>query len=218
MQGFAELYQLWQVGLPQLVDGAHMAEGLMRRLRVNSNDRWAKERLEERLVKPGAVDAALARGALSPDDVRMAANQVTLLTQFSSLPQTMPLWASTPAGKVFFQYKQFPYQQTWLLHRSVTREFHRGHFGRGLRNLLILVALFPLAGEAVKDFRSWLKGRNRREKGLPRYLDDVGQSGATGIFMDVVDSAEWGRLGGFPVGPTGSDVLETGYMLCGRSG
>ena len=198
--------------------GAYMAERLMRRLRVNPRDKWARERLEEWLIKPGAVDAAIARGGLSPEDIHMAANQVTLLTQFSSLPQTMPLWGSTPEGKVFFQYKQFPYQQTRLLHRNVTREFQRGHFGRGLRNLLILAALFPIVGEGVKEFRTWLKGRERREKGLARYLDDVGQSGAMGIFMDVAESASWGRLWGFFAGPTGTDVIEGLGVPFGVSG
>jgi len=99
-------------------------------------------------------------------------------------------------------------------------EFYKGHFGRGLRNFLILGALFPIAGEIIKDIRNFFTGRKRKEKlvSLDRYFDNVAQAGSTGIFADVAESAQYGRLEGVPLGPTGSDVLEGGYMVFGRSG
>jgi len=197
--------------------GAYYAERMMRRLRRNPGDKFARDELQDMSID---AEAALKRGGLDPDDVLMAANTISEQTQFSSDPALLPLWASHPAGRVFFQYKNFAYNQTVLVSRMTFGEFYKGHFGRGLRNFLILGALFPIAGEIIKDIRNFFTGRKRKEKlvSLDRYFDNVAQAGSTGIFADVAESAQYGRLEGVPLGPTGSDVLEGGYMVFGRSG
>jgi len=168
--------------------GAVYAKRLLNELRLNPGHRRARAGLEELGIDP---NAARRRGKLTADEVLLAAKKFSDLTQFRSRPEDMPAFASTPSGKVFFQFKQFSYNQTRLLYRTLVRELMRKEFGRAFRNLLILAVVFPMAGEVILDIRSLLTGRKREAKGLERYLDNLAGVGALGILYDMWESAQY---------------------------
>ncbi len=145
---------------------------------------------------------------LKDDDVLMMAKKFTDITQFRSRPQDLPLFASSEAGKVFFQFKNFIYGQTRLMGSSTFGELRRGNFGRATRNLIVLSSVFPLAGEAVADIRSLITGNERDAKGLRRYFEDLGQVGALGLLYDAVKSGGIGRGLEYIVGPAAGDAGE----------
>lgn len=185
--------------------GAVYAQRMLGRLRVNPTHKRAQRALTE-LIGREATQAAIRRGSLTADDVLMAAKRFSDLTQFRSRPQDLPEFASTPWGQVFFQFKSFAYNQTRLLHRSVVRELKDGEVGRALRNLLILGTIFPVTGEAIRQLRALLTGREPKEKGFERYLAAAASVGSLGILWDTIESGRQRRGLEFLVGPTGGDI------------
>lgn len=157
------------------------------------------------LLKEFGVDTT-GKQVLTDDDVLMMAKKFTDITQFRSRPQDLPLFASSNIGKVFFQFKNFIYNQTRLVARETIGELSRGNFGRGTRNLLILSTIFPLTGEAIADIRAMITGRKRESKGLTRYFENIGQVGGMGMFYDAIKSAGIGRGLEYIVGPTFGDA------------
>lgn len=156
------------------------------------------------------VSELVKRGFLTDNEVLIMAKKFTDMTQFRARPQDLPLFASSSEGKVFFQFKNFIYGQTRLVHRSLIGELKAGRYGKATRNLFILATVFPLAGEVVADIRSLVTGRKRRTKGLARYFENIGQTGAMGIFFDTLQSGAFGRGTGFLAGPT---VGEFGELI-----
>ena len=170
-----------------------------------------KSRARDMLAELG-IDAAAAvkRGKLSPDDILIAAKKFSDLTQFRSRPQDLPLFASSNAGKVFFQFKTFIYNQTRLIGKETIGEFRVGRFGRGTRGLIVLGVLFPMAGEVTQDLRSLIKGRPRPTDPFARYLDNIGASGALGV-LEGLQSGVYGEGASFIAGPTvgtAGDIIE----------
>jgi hypothetical protein len=178
---------------------------LFKQLVKNPNNKRARRILEELGVN---VDSAIKNKTLSDDDVLMMAKKFTDMTQFRSRPQDLPLFASSPGGKVFFQFKSYIYGQTRLLNKTVVEEMKNLSFGRATRNLLILATVFPLAGEVIADIRSLISGRERESKGLTRYLEDIAQVGAMGILLDTLNAGKYGRGAEFLAGPSVSDAGE----------
>lgn len=187
--------------------GAVYAQRMLGRLKVNPKHKRAQRALAE-LIGREATERAIRTKKLGADDVLMAAKRFSDLTQFRSRPQDIPEFASTPWGKVFFQFKSFSYNQTKLLYRTTVGEFKRGEFGRGLRNLLILGTLFPLTGEAIRQLRALLTGRELKEEGLARYLEAAASVGSLGILYDMIESGSNRRGSEFLLGPTGGDVAR----------
>ncbi len=149
-------------------------------------------------------EALAKRGAPTGDEILMAAKRFSDTTQFRADAQDLPFFASTSTGKVFFQFKQYIYGQTRLLHREILQEFKEGRYGRGVRSLLVLAAVFPMAGEVIQDIRSLLTGRNRPGFGQPlaRYMDSIGATGALGVLDSIMSSARYGRVAEWISGPT----------------
>lgn len=145
---------------------------------------------------------------LTEDDILTIAKKFTDATQFRSRPQDLPLFASSETGKVFFQFKNFIYNQTRFVARETIGELARGNFGRATRNLLILGTIYPLVGEGVADVRALITGRKRESRGLTRYFENLGQVGAMGILFDAYRSAGIGKGAEWIAGPTIGDAGE----------
>jgi hypothetical protein len=186
--------------------GITYARRMLSRLKANPENGRARKVLEELGLD---ADALLKKGAIEGNDALQAAKKFSDLTQFRADPKDLPLFASSNAGKVFFQFKQYIYGQTRLLHREVVEEFAAGRFGRGARALVVLGIVFPMAGEVIQDLRSLITGRKRPTKALERYFDDLGAVGSLGVLQDLFTSAKYGRAGEWAVGPTGGEVIET---------
>ncbi len=184
--------------------GLNYAQRQLDRLKRDATNSRARKVLEELGLD---VDAVVARGRLEGDDVLMAAKKFSDLTQFRSRPQDLPLFASSEAGKVIFQFKSFIYGQTRLLHREVMSEFAARRFGRATRSLLVLMTVFPIAGELVKSLRGLITGRDRKEVEnfsdlVKRYLDDIAAVGTMGVLGDLLEAGRIQKGTEALVGPT----------------
>ncbi len=186
--------------------GVTYARRMLDRLKANPQDGRALKVLDELGLD---TETLLKKGKIGGDDALMAAKKFSDLTQFRADAKDLPLFASTPTGKVFFQFKQYIYGQTRLLHREVVEEFSAGRFGRGTRALLVLGVVFPMAGEVIQDLRSMITGKKRDSDALKRYFDDMAATGALGVLQDAVSAAAYGRLAEWIVGPTGGEAIET---------
>lgn len=186
--------------------GKSYGQRLIKKVLKNPADKTVRGRLTELGIN---VDEALKRG-FNDDDVLMVAKKFTDITQFRSRPQDLPLFASSPEGKVFFQFKNFIYGQTRLLHNVTIKELKAGNYGRAVRNVIILGSIFPLAGEAIADLRAVVTGRKRDTKGLKRYFENIAQVGAMGMLMDTLQAGKYQRGVGSLVGPT---LDEAGQLI-----
>ncbi|MFN3326739.1 MAG: hypothetical protein ACK5AZ_24865 [Bryobacteraceae bacterium] len=185
--------------------GAEYAGRMLRRLRVNPRDKRAHAVLGRLGLNP---ERLLRQGRLSPDDVLMAAKRFSDLTQFRSRPQDLPLHASTPWGKVFFQFKSYIYGQSRLIYRELLQELGAKRFGRAAYALLVLGIVFPFTGDLVKGVRSILTGRKREDEGVERYMDGAMQVGALGAFGDLIESSRYGKAIELLVGPSLGEAGE----------
>ena len=187
--------------------GLHWANLNLRRLKLNPRNAKARHALEELGLKP---DALLKLGKLDGDAALMAAKKFSDLTQFRSRPQDMPAFASTTWGKVFWQFKNYPYNQMRLVYDGLVGELRRGNPGEAAKTFLLLATVFPLTGEAIADVRSFITGRKRTTKGLERYFENIAQAGSLGMVYELLESAKYGKALEFIVGPT---VSEAGQII-----
>jgi len=68
-------------------------------------------------------NVALANSKLTDQDYFRAAQTVTNQSQFRARPGDLPLWATSPAGKVAFQFKQFAFNQTKLVNDQLIKQW-----------------------------------------------------------------------------------------------
>ena len=157
------------------------------------------------------ADAVIARKSLTADEVLLAAKKFSDITQFRGRPEDMPKFASSPLGRVFFQFKSFAYAQSRFVARNTITEARRGNYGRAMRNLLVLGLAFPAAGELVRELRALLSGRERKDlEGLERWADSMAAVGALGVLYDLVEAGDQGRTLEFLTGPTFGEVKKFG--------
>lgn len=168
-------------------------------------------RLLNELLGKKAAAAALTRGSLQESDVLIAAKRFSDMTQFRARSEDMPGWASTPLGKVFFQFKSFAYNQARLMHRETVTALRNGETTRGLRTLFVLATVFPLQGEVVRLLREAIRGGEPKEyeSALAHYWDALAASGALGMLGEVLQASGWKRGLEFVAGPTASHAGDT---------
>jgi N12 class adenine-specific DNA methylase len=149
------------------------------------------------------------RGSLDRNDVLQAAKRFSDLTQFRSRPQDLPMFANSEMGKIFFQFKNYIYGQTRLIGRELARDFRTGSYGRATRDFLVLAAVFPVTGAAVRAIRNLLTGREDDEdkSALDRWFEGVAALGAAGFLGDLIEASKYpsGALE-WLVGPTVSEA------------
>jgi N12 class adenine-specific DNA methylase len=183
--------------------GASYAKRMLARARLND------QRAKRMLAELGIDVAAAMRNGLTPDDLLMAAKKFSDITQFRARPQDLPAFASTPMGKVAFQFKAYIYGQTRLLHRALIDEVRQGSPGRAFRNLAVLAIAFPLTGAVIDAIRDAIKGDEDDDKNaLKQYLDGIAATGALGVFNDLFEAGNYRRVAGYIAGPTASDLAD----------
>lgn len=199
--------------------GRIYADSMLERLKKNPQDGEARFRLEQMGLGP---DNLLAIGKVTGQDALIAAKRFSDLTQFRARYLDLPEWASTPMGRVAFQFKNFAFNQFKLMQDEIVGELRRGRPGEAAGAFLVLATAFPLTGEAVLGLRKLVSGRKREDEGLERYWNDIAANGALGVASDFMQSMAWGkeRMYEWAAGPTGSETGTTAYNLYagGRAG
>lgn len=152
------------------------------------------------------VDEALARGFLTEDDFGIAAQKLVGATQFLNRNIDLPVFAASPLGKVLFQFKNFAYMQARFLKRQFMTDLERGDYAKAMRNIVILGTVFPMTGEVLADVRSLVTGEKRPTPILDRYISNMANAGAYGLFYDFFNQAVRGDVVDFVAGPTLGDA------------
>lgn len=151
--------------------------------------------LRARLIEIGLdPDIIIKNKGLKDSDKLIAMYTGAAKTQFLSSSLDLPFWASSPSGKIFWQFKNFGYQQTQFLKDRLAFEFKNGNPAGAARILLILSTIFPMTGEVLLDIRSLITQSKRPTKFLDRYFDDLNMSGALAIIGDIYSSLKYGTL------------------------
>jgi hypothetical protein len=147
------------------------------------------------------VDAALGTGSYARAIVRG-------VDYSQALPQRtrIPLAWQTPLGRVLTQFKSFSFNQGRFLRDRVLGEAAAGN----LRPLATMAAVYPIAGELVASSLAFVKGRERDEDGLSRFVTNVSMLGGFGLVQSAATGAKYGRLSDVLVGPSLSDALSLG--------
>lgn len=135
-------------------------------------------------------------------------------TQFFPGKLRTPSAWSSPVGRVLFQFKTFSTGQSRFIRDAVITEFSNGN----VVPLATLLSFSPIAGEMVGNGRAFIKGKDRTENGIARYIDNSSYVGGLGLFTDALGQLRWGNLGGFLLGPTFSDISDVGEALTSPEG
>lgn len=207
--------------------GFSATEQFNRATAANVGTRWANKNFDTLKADPQNkaaranlaelgldVDHALKAGALDHEDKLMAAKKFSDMTQFRTRPEDLPNFASTPLGKVAFQFKSFAFNQARFLAKQTVGEIKEGRIGPGVRALLIAGTIFPAGGELIRAARNGITGRDQDfDSAIERYFADLAQAGTLGIFSDVIQSAQSKRLLETIAGPGAADLAHIGEIL-----
>jgi len=134
------------------------------------------------------------------------------LTQFTPSATRRPLAWNHPLGRVMFQFKNFALGQTRFLRDAVIKEASHGN----IKPLAYFLAMYPIAGEGVRDVKAIIKQDPRDTNGIQRLWEDTLAVGGFGLATDIITSARFGNLGGAIMGPTMTDMLDLGANLVQR--
>lgn len=197
-------------------------EKFNRTVAANAGIEWATRNFEKLLASPEKVlyksrlaemginvEKALARGALTDNELLKAGQIIAEKTQFRSRPLDLPYWASSNFGKVFWQFKNFAYNQLkFAIGDNLIKEVQAKNYGRAARNLLILGTIFPMTGEVLQDVRSLITQSRRPTKAWDRYVSDLAGAGSMGIVMDFLDAARFNRTEEILLSPSIGNIAE----------
>lgn len=167
------------------------------RFLANPGDWLTRRRLREYKIYPSPLLGMLN---ITQDNLYRAAKYLTNRTQFRAMPQDMPLWAASPYGKLFFQFRNFSINQARFMKRAVWDEYQAGNLEPMRRALFAM----PVVGEAVRAVRGGfgletkdIKFSKAASLGLmqspliDRYLTDIAIVGSAGIYMDLFQNATY---------------------------
>ena len=218
----------------------HTTDWLTPRLRSNNPQarKWLLQLFDDdALFVDDLIKGSRDRGwKWTEDELDTIARAFVDKTQFRSDVLSLPLWASSPQGKFFFQFKTFIFNHSKLLARtykdSITSSFELARVGR---NAEAVAALSPIArhvgttvigGEIIADLRALASGRPRSDidfpgaKSIPdelaflkRAVDNMLWVGGFGIFHDIVTASDNRKLLSWMAGPSATDIVEVAQTL-----
>ena len=204
------------------VTGFIWTEKFNRTVAANVGVKWTERNFEKLLANPSKVsyrirleelgvnvEKALKRGSLTSNEKLKAAQIMAEKTQFRSRPMDLPIWASSNTGKLFWQFKNFMYNQFLFVFRdNLANEIKNKQYGRAARNLLVLGTIFPMTGEVLQDIRSLVTQTRRPTKFLDRYLSDISSVGSMALISDLVDAVRFDTTDEFIMPPSLSSVTQ----------
>lgn len=140
----------------------------------------------------------LARGFVSKDDLATATRSLVENTQGTNNPLMTPLFAETPMGKVFYQFKKISLQQSAFMARQFKRNLiskDTRSVNNAMRFMVVTAGLYPLTTGATRDLRDLITGKKKPDEAfkLDEYFTSLNSLAATGLFMDFSKSFDRGR-------------------------
>jgi len=205
---------------------------MLKRIKTDS---FLKARALREFEKIG-LDAKeiVKRGEFTPDEINLIKRTFAGDAQFNIRPSDLPLFWSSPTGKILTQWKSFGYKMAQLINDNILKEVRHGN----LAPLTTALVAYGVAGETVSTIIDYVRevfgnalkgkidltGKNTFEKSLftswtkkqndaiaLRIISDVSSLGAMGLFVDVVRSLGYGKAGvvGAVLGPTVGEAIQT---------
>jgi len=188
--------------------GRHFADDLFKNLQTgmqNGSSRVPEYR--RHLEKMGInVAEALGRGSLSLDDQLKAGQNIVKRTQFQTGVADLPLLATTPLGRMTYQFKSFAIKSAQMIKDDIVKEAGRGNFAPMTRALLVL----PITGEIVNDVQSFVNGTSRPETALGRIADNIAAVGVFGLYYQMWKAVDQGpaAISNMLMGPVIGDAVS----------
>jgi len=184
------------------------AEDMFKALKKPGSVSWVQrvagkqpERIKRLFREAGIdIDKALRRGSLTEEELAKVARWNVLRTQFPASQLDVPLWASSPWGRVLFQFKRYAFNQGRLLKRELLDEavrfFKTGGRDGSLRAWGPFLTLFPSAGWLVGLIRDWISGKEAPAEKIGRTKEAISERDIRQLVMDYLDAYTWvGGLG-----------------------
>jgi len=189
------------------LSGKKFIERNFARLMKDSADKVAKARLEELGIN---IEKSLKQGFIDESEILMGAKRVSDITQFRAWGASLPQWASSPEGKVLFQFKNFSYNQAKIIKNTIKRDIKIGNYSGVLRTLGVIGLIFPVGGEVFRDIQSLVTQSRRPTPALDRYIEDLTSAGGMGIWSDFIESTGYGpySVAKFTAGPAVSSLFD----------
>lgn len=134
--------------------GKFFAERMAKKIAKNPDNAFAIRQLQSLGLDPQKI----AKGGLTSEDILVAANRFSELTQFKpNVLNTPRLW-KTPVGRLAMQFKSFSYMQTRFITNEIAKEASKGNFAPLARFLMVV----PLASVATQSVRNMVTGRSEK--------------------------------------------------------
>lgn len=142
----------------------------------------------------------MSKGYMDAEDKAIAAFRFVEKTQFTGNPLDLPSFASSPIGKVVFQFKSFAYQQSKLALGVLKNQFQRGQYREALKNIGILGTIFPMGNAALKDVRSLITQEKRPTTAFEQWHEGLFDAASFGLISDFIQKSESGGLSDWIIG------------------
>lgn len=203
--------------------GFSATERFNRILSSNTAKQWIPDLIDQLKINPGnpIVRRELAKLGLDPEVLlkgkltntmlQEGANRFVNSTQFRASQLDLPLFWSSPWGKLMTQFKSFSFNHAKFIRDEVLREAKAGN----VAPLVRFLAIGGITGEVVADASSALRARPRPENLAFRILDNLSYVGGIGLVSDMFRSAlsGSGMLAEAVAGPALSDVFDYASAL-----
>ena len=165
------------------------------------------------------VSQMISQGA-SVEDLQDMGWAMARMTQFRNTALDIPLWWSSPMGKVFTQFKTFPFNMMRFMERGL-KGLPAGD-PKALRFASTLVGMGFISGEFVRGIRQSAPGyafgdEEDKQTWNKRFIEDLSIMGTFGLWSDLLSAIQWQNAAGFFLGPSASDATRflerTGQQL-----
>lgn len=211
MTGFSQVEQFNRMLAAN--SGREFARDLVARLKGGALGNAAEEykrHLRTMGIKPMEV---MGRGyRLTQEEELSAARSVIERTQFKVKPQDLPLYWSSPLGKLVSQFSSFAFKAGKSIKDEVfAQAWNKGDWMNGNWKPLVRFALAtPVLGEVFAGVQAFLRGKERPENTLERLAENYAVMGTIGLFYDAFRAASYGEVGVLRrlAGPTISDAAQ----------
>lgn len=183
--------------------GRYQAADVARQLVAKPQDATLRRTIVQMGLTPDEVLAQ--RGVLNNEQLRIAGQQVSHITQFRGSPLDLPVLKNTTAGQFVYLFKSFSLQQMRFV-GVLMDEAKKGNIAPAMRYLGATGTLSAAVGETVR----YLRGRPEADDPAWGYFEAALNSGAIGIAGDALRSANNGPefFAKFLAGPSASQIFD----------
>jgi hypothetical protein len=191
--------------------GIYYVDGLLSKLERKPKSWRTRSRLKELGLDPDAITKEGITDATRELAKKFGGNQIARQTQFRADVADLPMFWTSPVGKVVFQFQSFAYHQARLVSRSLWNETIKR---QNPRPLITVLGVMGITGKGISEIREAYTGKEySHDTPLDEWLYYISLTGGVGLMNDFMT----GQAEGSPswlsqrlAGPMGNTIME-GY-------